>query len=532
MQTKVITNFTGSLTRQLNGDMNSGLAKFATSWGYDPFTKPGNLSWLYQPTDIKGSTITDAILAAKVGTPATNERYVYGIGSGSRLYKIDPTNSGSGNTPLFDTPSFISAVTSVASAFQYGADLEFFNGKIYISANSQLISTDFNGGTITTVSTLTSTKAHPMALFLGSLYIGNGNNMAEVNSANIMTTATKLSPALPTGMNITDLDVTPDGNYLQITASYADPLAVTSPTSGARGQPYALDSFIFYWNGVDAGITLVETLPSYPASALNTFLDKRYYFNTDAFGAALYEGGQKILTMPQNISPMPNAAAPNGTFLTWVSPEIVGDVSNADTSGETYSSMYYFGKLDAASPTGLWRLMRQAPSTDNQVWQTPLNMMVNNFSFSRQFVAGWGKHYFSVYEYNTDAGTSTYHFYRFVLPPAADTQPLLGVYETQTELFSKRIHVEQIRVYTEGTAANNGFRIDMIGADGEVLENGTFTYSFVAGSDETQLQGSMERINFNPTANVGFALGLRITNTGTSNMTISKIEVDWDTEGR
>ena len=54
-QTIVITNFGGRLTRILNGDMNFRFAKFATSWGYDPFSKPMNLTWLPTPNDISAN---------------------------------------------------------------------------------------------------------------------------------------------------------------------------------------------------------------------------------------------------------------------------------------------------------------------------------------------------------------------------------------------------------------------------------------------------------------------------------------------
>src|SRR3990167_8450621 len=114
METITITNFTGRLTRILNGDLNSGFAKFSSSWGYDPFTKPMNLTWLYQPSDIKGSVITDVVLAAKTISPAAKSQQVYAIGNLSRLYEINPTNSPTANTLLFDSPSLIGAIGSVS----------------------------------------------------------------------------------------------------------------------------------------------------------------------------------------------------------------------------------------------------------------------------------------------------------------------------------------------------------------------------------------------------------------------------------
>ena len=532
METITITNFGGRLTRILNGDLNSGFAKFATSWGYDPFSKPMNLTWMYSPDDIKGAVITDAVLAAKLISDDSTARYVYAIGNSGNLYKIDPTNSSTTDTPLYDTPSVISAIPSVVSGtWQYGADMEYYNGRLQLTSDSKIVGVNLSGSVLGT-SSLTAALYHPQVQFLGKLYVGNGNNLVEFDTTNTITNGAKLSPALPTGLYMNDLDVTPDGVYMVISASYLYPTNISAPLNSDRGAPYAVESFQFLWNGVDAGITTSRVLPSFPATALNTFLDKRYYFTNDAFGTALFEGNQKLLTLPQNLTPMPDASTPNGTFLTWAAPEVTGSTINSSTGAgdATFTSLYYFGQLDGENSAGLWRLFRQAPSASNHAWRAPLNMMVNNYSFSRQFVAGWGKHYISVFEYNSGAATNTFHFYRFVLPPAANTAPLLGVYETQTQLFSKRISVPQVRVYTEPTTTNNGFRIDLINSDGTSLYNGTYTYA--AGSDITALQGPLERINFNPAVDMGFAVGIRITNTGTSNMTIKKVEIDWHPEGK
>lgn len=533
-QTKVIDNFTGRLTRIINGDMNSGFAKFSSSWGYDPFSKPMNLTWLYQPTDIKGTVITDAVLSAKLISTDSTSRFVYAIGNSSRLYKIDPTNSATADTPLYDSPSVISAIGSVSGTFNYGADIEYYNGSLQISSDAKVTRVNTLGSVIG-VNSVTSDLYHPQVQFLGKLYVGNGNNLVEIDTTNTVTNGAKLSPALPTGMYITDLDVTPDGVYMIISASYLYPTNISTPNgSSDRGAPYAVESQQFLWNGTDTGITSARILPSFPATALNTFLDKRYFFMNDAFGTALFEGNTKLLTLPQNAAPMPDASAPNGTFLTWVAPEVTGTTINSSTGAgtSTFNSLYYFGQLDGETPAGLWRFMRQSPSASNQVWRNPLNMMVNNYSFTRQLVAGWGKHYISAFEFNSGAGTNTYHFYRFVLPPAADTSPMLGVYETQNQLFSKRIGVSQIRVYCEPVTTNNAFQLDLIGGDGNPITDGTFTFTYGDQTDTATGSLAVERINFNPGTQTLYSLGIRVTNTGTANMTIRKIEVDYTEEGK
>lgn len=519
-QTLEITNFSGRLTRILNGELNSGFAKFASSWGYDPFSKPLNLTWLYQPTDIAGAIITDAVLAAKIYSPTAGTRYVYAIGNSGRLYRIDATNITGSNDPLYDTPTLLATLSAGSPTFTYGADLDFYNGYIFISSDGQVtrINFDGTGETVVTGGSITSALYHPLKQFVGKLYVGNGNNLAEITTTNLITTVSKLSPALPMGTYIADLDTTPDGVYLIMSSSYLYPDQINAITYTA---PYGTDSFQFYWNGTDTGATSTLTNPSWRVPALTTFLDKKYTFLNDVFGTALYEGARKILTLPQNVVPMPYSATPNSSFLTWISPEITTAVRNSFKSGTTVSSLYYFGSLDDENPAGLWRLMRQSP-TGGSVWKTPVNLMVNNFTAAANTVIGWGKHYLSVYEISNN----TYHLYRFVLPPSANTDPLLGVYETQTQLFSKRIGIAQLRIYTEPVITGNGFQIDLMGTDGVVIQNGTFNYVFGDPADKDV------RINFDPSVATLYGFAIRITNTGTTNMTIKKIEIDWTEEGK
>jgi hypothetical protein len=539
VQTIEITNFGGRLTRIFDGDPNSGYAKFTTSFGYDPFSKPNNLTWLYQPTDL-ASVSPGGIIAATLYSPATTQRFVYAIdqnASPTNLYLIDPTNSATADTPLYDTASVISKLSTSPSVMSYGADIEAFNGLLYFTTSSSLYHTTFTGTSLTPIgsSSIVSSIYHPLIQFIGKLFMGNGNNLMEVDQTNTVVNYAVLTPPLPAGTYIQALDVTPDGNYMIIAASYLYPTDISNPASKSdRGNPYAMGSALYFWNGSDQSYTSQVILPSFPATAIKTFLSSQYTFNTDGLGVGLYEGNQKLLTLPANVSPMNHGVDANGTFLTWAAPEITGTINVSTGGGQnSFTSLYYYGYLDGENEPGLWRMMRQAPSSPNGVaWKTPLNMMVNNYSFSQTFVAGWGKHYISVIEYDTNLQQENYHFYRFVLPPAANTPPQLGVYETQNQIFSKRATIKAIRVYTEPTASGNGFQVDLIGSGGNVITNGTFNYTYASGTDITLLQGSLERIDFTPTMKDVYSVGVRITNTGTTNMTIHKIEVDWAPSGK
>lgn len=111
----VITNFSGQLTRILNGDMNSGFAKYDTTHGNNIIGKPQNLSFMENARSIKGSVITDLIVAQKtrvesgitspatytpIGTPGLNDLSTGGsfTGVGSATYTVTIDGTGTPNT--------------------------------------------------------------------------------------------------------------------------------------------------------------------------------------------------------------------------------------------------------------------------------------------------------------------------------------------------------------------------------------------------------------------------------------------------
>lgn len=564
--TIVINNFGGRLTRILNGDLNSGFAKFDASFGYDPFTKPMNLTWLGQPSSIPGTT--ELIMAGinqttAGGFSAGTEQQMFALGYGGGtlggLYRIK-VNETSGVVLDVNEDSVIGR-RSVAGKFEYGASLEFFgpNRNLFIGADNAIIIAgsvtgvgSYNEGhTSVIVNTNLLDVPRPLKKYGGNLTFGNGPSIGLIGPSHTVISSvftisaqrgpqwSQLNPPLPSDQIVRDLDVTVDSNYLNISASDVFPSKITQ-TRWDDGYASPGTGGIYGWNGVDATVTTALTIPGGTAAALQVYLGENRLFLNDAFGAAVSNGIDKILTLPNNAAPLPNATGTNGNFLTWMNPEVVGI---DDTEATRVGSLYYFGSLDQENPVGLYRLLRfEAPIANGFVYQVPYQAVVSNAyrtvsnSYSSTRSAGYGKHYFSAFCISsviTSASTAgAFQFQRFTVSGDPTQAPQEGVYETQTQMFQKRIHVEQIRVYTEPTIANNGFQLDIIGVDGDPITNGTFTYSFAAGTDITRLQGALQRINFNPSADAGYGFGIRLTNTGTTNMTIKKVEVDWGPEGK
>lgn len=557
-QTIAITNFSGRLTRILNGDLNSGFAKFDTSFGYDPFSKPMNLTWLDKPVNLKasmvgGSTITDLPVAAKIRSEGFSP-FVYIIGNAGNLYKLNPAPTFA--SPFSDSIVGISSVKN-GTSFLLGGSMEFASNasveSIFIGHDNGVNAVRFDGSAETKIgnqSHYMSGISRPLKQFLGKVLFGNGPTIGAIDAtgtvvspvssivsalsttSSIVSIYSELTPPFPPETVVQDVDVTPSLDYALITTSNVAPNYVAT---GFPRQAYqASDSTLYKWNGVDAGTTAGITMQAYAATALQTYLQNNIFFSNDAFGSSVSDGVKKILTLPRNTAPSMNATGSTGNFLYWICPEV-----NVEKTTQV-ASFYYFGSLDNENPSGLYRLFRHTSSiTGGFVTSTPLvtivgnSLLGNNNSVSSIVTIGSGKHYFSTYEADSpNGGQSVLGFYGFIVNSSGNVAPQNGVYETQTQIFSKRVGITQIRVYTQPTVAGNAFRVDIIGSDGNTVENGTYTYSFGEIVDPQSGSTSVERINFNTNPKTQYAVGIRVTNLGTTNMVIKKIELDYTEEGK
>lgn len=548
----VITNFSGRLTRIINGDLNSGFAKFTNSFGYDPFSKPLNLTWFEQPTPI-ASVISDVLLVSKVRNEVGNP-IVYAVGSDKHMYQIQPSSA---SNPNLDSVIGIGSVAVNSPSFNYGASMEFFGTpeRLYVSSDTQInsfpissITTGAFGGDAIVGSApfFVNNTYHPLKPFQGNLTFGNGPTIGTIGTTNTITSSiigmsvgqlgatqnlySALNPPFPPEKNVMDLDISPDYNYLLITSSEVSPENIITLADDRQTVTQG-NGDIFQWNGSDAATTAGLTIPAQALTALQTYLQKNLMFANDTFGLSIGDGVNKILYLPGNKAPLPNATGVNGDFLFWMSTELATDNSTI------YASLYYWGQLDQETPVGLYRILRYNTALPaGYVYQVPMNTLISNLfkSINNAITSistfAYGKHYFSTIEVSNTITTNRLN--RFLVTNTGTGTPQLGVYETQTQLFSKRIGVSQVRVYTEPTVAGNAFQLDIVGADGSIVPNGTYTYRFGDITDPQSGATSIERINFNIDAKTQYSLGIRITNLGTTNMTIKKIEIDVMNEGK
>lgn len=534
-ETLIIDNFRGSMTWYNYGDINSGRSSSTVSSGQNPFLKPGQLSWSDTPIqiDAAGSVITDMIVAGKERLES-NILYVYAVGHTGRVYKIQVNDPASYN-PDLDSPVLLTTLTTGSPTFTRGGFIEFYGSteKIYIGHDKGVTSITFAGGSETVVGVVGSwvqNVPRQMKQFLGKLYIANGSNLAELDTTLTITSYTKLSPGFPDNTQVRDMDLSTDGNYLHIVVSRLALENITSTTQ-AINSTASSDSFIFYWNGTDTGYTAFKTYPSFSLTANIMFQNYNYVFGYDQFGSAVFDPNEKFFTAAECQSPLPNAIVSTGNQVMWVAPTYFNGVLEVD--------LFCWGHMnfEIANPLGYYDLMfmnATAPETD--IIRTPCVISVSNAGLgsssngyaNNQY--GSAKIYFSTLE--TSSGPTTkYRFYKWSPNANLDvptTKALPdGIYQTQTQMFSKKISISEVRIYGEPWVADNSFQIDLIGSDGLPITGGSYT--FTAGSTLTV---GDDYAWYSPDMKPTYAIGVAITNKGTANHTINKIEIDWGQAGK
>lgn len=529
VKTLVVDNFQGRLTRYNDGDINSGLAKYTTTFGNDPFTNPGNLTWFESPTRIDSdeSVITDLIVAAK-SRLESGITYVYAIGHTGRFYKIqvnDPTTYN----PNYDTPSLLATLSVNSPTFKYGSSINFFGSTqmVYIGHDKGATKINFDGtgeAEVGAAGSWTASVPRPAVQFGASLYFGNGTNLTEVIAGGTVATYAKLSPAFPIGTVVRDVDVSPEGNYVQIVVSRVAAPDMTVATQDTSNLSSA-DSYRFLWDGITAGASSYETFNSYLINSNLSFGRFTYTMGYDLGSTAIYAGGDKIITLPNSLSPNFNSLFSTGNLVGFAAPE--------QDSGFLKGTLMTYGQYDQEIPEGLFRFFRASASgSQTDVIQMPYCGIVSNLFYGSSSAGysgnqvGSAKIYYSTLE-TSAAPTTKYKLYKFTTVPTGLGTTIAGVYETQNQLFSKKIKVSAVRIYGEPWTTNNSFTVELIGSDNSVISGSSKT--FTVGSNVTS---GTDYVWYNPQIAPTYALGLRITNAGSVNNVITKAEIDYTIGGK
>lgn len=545
MSTLTIDNFTGSMTPEINGALNSGKSYWLDAFGYDPFTKPKNLTWEEMPTliDSSGSVITDLIMAGKVRLES-GIIYVYAIGHTGRLYKIQVNNPATFN-PDYDNPVLLATLSINSPTFTRGGFIDFCGTpqQIFIGHDMGITTIHFDGTTeafLGVLGSYTQTVPRPLKQFIGKLYAGNGSNIVEVDISGTGTVNSyaKLSPGFPTNSQVRDMDLAADGNYMQIVVSQSALQDLTSTTPSVSLTTPS-DSYIFKWNGTDPGYTSSTFFPNVVLTANVVTGNKEYTFGYDLFTNVVFNPIEKLITSLPDVvggSTLPNATFGIGNLVAWAQTLVY--------RGNQYGLFQMYGNLDNDTyQNGFWApnfAGTTSPATDTI--QIPMMMLVSSLGRGQnsngysQGIYNTPKIYYSTFE-TSPSPTSNYHLYKVPLYPTGLGTPINGaLFQTQNQIFPGKITISAVRIYAQPWIAGNAFTVDLIGSNDAVISGGT--QAFVASSSGTGIATAGQCIIgqdyawYGPDTTNIYSLALRITNNGTTNMVINKVEIDYESGGK
>lgn len=519
----MVDNWNGRLTRRRDGNINSGMASYYTSWGYDTFIYNGTLTFSQGTTNIAGSVITDLIVAGKIHVES-GITYLYCIGHTGRFYKIQ-VNNPSTYSPDYDNPVLIGTLAN-GQTFKYGASMEFYQGagteKVWIGHDTGITKINFDGSGETNLTAgWTINVPRQVSQFIGKLFYTDGTNLATVDSTETVTTHTAISPGFPKNTTARDIRLNPDGRYIVSVVTLNAPGDMTSPTPNASDIA-AMPGYLIYWNGTDTAASSISSFPSFSLQSYYAFAGFEYLFGYNSAGFS-FGNPNKVIFLPEfENTPQPNAISSSGDFMGWASTLLNPSTGNMDACFELY------GTIDSENPTGLYRQLKKASVlTGGDVVRIPFFIPVSlqmlsgissgyfNPISNPVGEVGSGKSYFSTVEY--DGATTSYGFYMFKNVQDYLTATNKGVYETQHQIFSKKVKVTQVRVYLEPATALTSFTVEIIGIDAKVITGTSKTFSGITGKD---------MVEYNPASAPTACVGLRITNVGSYTPFIHKVEID------
>ncbi len=525
MRTLEISNFKGKMTKDLIGTLDSGFSPFAlTTYGIDPFwdSYDTNITFipkLYVLKDIyPNGTITNMI-PSNEGSGTSTIPVVFGVGIDGKAYKITVSNTTSPDYDYLETFSNALSGNMKRSGRALISQIDGVN-KIYVGTSVGLEKSSglTTSATFSTVSAtgMSTDVPRPIEQFLGNIYVANDNNIAETTNGTSFTTLTKLSPSLPNGYTIRDMQVSQDGRYLIIIASQNFSAGyIFDQTLGNQQISGTMNSVILYWNGVDKTYSSLQFMNGANLSSLLITNTYSIMFGKDDEGVCVYNlDGTKLATLFDIgyalYPPLPgnSFAVGNKVFFQM---QIGGFIYIVcyDKSDNSFYFLNRYGLSGEAIKGGIC-----VPSFHNQ-------------KISGSTDTTRTKLYFSFGTVDTTGGTIDTVVEYFHLQNYGDSLTQ-GYYSTQVQKFAKKIALKKIRVYCNPTDSNTKFTLNLIDQTGNVITNGAFTYQYASGTDTTKGQGALDIIKFTPKTIPVSSLGIQIQNQGNSGVNISKIEIDYD----
>ncbi len=567
VNTKVITNFSGELTSDIIGDMNSGLVPISAGpFGKLPFSNPfkkSGLQFIEGKYSLTGSTPTQVIVQAvkaqfQIGgdasagvlgfdiignayvaqvsdlatpTPDKDVMVGYAGNSGTRGFTLsygggifyDGTAGTNNGTLVVGTDGNTQVLSGVTVIYDPGAwYLQNPFSATQSGSKPSPIGNISISGTGTTVA-LVLNVPRPMVKFLGTTYVANGHNIFALASnyqSAVPPVASDfsgvLNPPIDEDYVIRDLKLSNDGRYMIILATKGVlsvgtpyPLNMFEQAQQAIYQP--LDSAIYYWNGTDDTYTSKQVFAGLNISAVISTISTAIMFAKDLDGMVIMDTSANELA---RITDLGNAVYPPSPHMI----DVVGK----------YVIFY----------------MQVGSNVNGYVFDITTNSIYPLFSEAHIHGSVLGALLIPTIHGSAIASNSwmdytrakLYYFLQDNFPNSATYQSsaihlqnygaeIVGNYPTQVEEFGRKVRPVEARVYLPPMTGTTAFTIQLYDANLNTLIAKTYVYA--AGSDITLAQGSLTMVRFGLSMKAVSGFGFAIAPSFSLPFYPEKVEIDY-----
>lgn len=532
VQTLVIDNFSGEITPDMIGSLNSGMCPIAlTPYGKLPFGRYKNrgLQFMEAPYMLSGSTpLTASLQLGKIFTDAKFP-VVYGDDILGNFFLVKVSDI---TVPTADLDTVIYYTGTVGATIKYG-------GGIFYDSNQSILVVGQDNGTssagtsplaianvgttsfVTATTNFTVGRPRPLAFFINNLYVGNDNHLSQMNSNySSILTLDVINPPIPSGWTIRDMKVSPDGTYLIVVATQENRLEEFDNSAGQQHQFGQNNSLVAFWNGTDLAYTSVQYFYGINITALAVSSTGAVVFGKDIEGMGIYDLAANKLIGIDDVSengetnqfrpypPMPYGIDSIGNFFFFLMQSgnslFVYMFNLITRKLYCLQQIPNFGSNNGFVPGGL--------CIASQAGDAVISGLNNNVTKSK------------IYYFFKDLSSGTAYGYALHLANYGGT--VAGNYATQYEEFGRKIRPVSVRIFTYPTVTGVSFNVKLLDIKQNTLLNQT--YSFAAGSDLTKSQGSLTKIEMPVKTKAVSELALQIApNSLSSVFFIDKVEIDY-----
>lgn len=528
VQTVIIDNFSGELTSELIGKLNSGLTPIGTSpFGKAVFANQFKAKGL-KPMEYSysiGGTAISATMLHTIKNWVSNPT-ISGVDSEGGFYNI---GVAAVSVPTPDVDSVVKFSNSVGDTLHYGGGLFYdTNAQVlvvgtdsgaYVSSSNPLINPTTATFSAVTGSWNLSGVPRPICFFLGTLYVGDGNKLVALNSNyTAIGNNSVLNPTLPPGYCIRSLALSQDGRYLIITASLRSTTNDFIVTNGPQPQYQPIDTVVLQWNGSDPTYSSLQVFKGLNIVSVVSSSTDMIMFGKNMDGVAIYDINGNVLATVVDVSDASYPGTPNFAMY----PPLLYSV---DAVGRLFFFMMQLGQqmfiyLFDASSGKLYSLYSAGFSTTGiVVGGLSIASLHANATVSGSLVEATRS---KLYFFWGDLGGPAYH------KSALHLQNYGGgvqcVYTTQVEEFERKVKPVRIRVYALSVGSGATFLMRLWDASFNNL-TGNLTYTYASGTDLTKAQGALTKIEFglNSRYTNGYMFNLNINGP----MFVERVEIDY-----